>query len=182
MTPGRPSALYKELSAVRRLVSSNRQSPLTNEYTRGHAAFYRYMGTHRRKRYPAVSSLALLAGIGLLLDGWAGAQAGTSPATARHKLTVPHERRLLAFVAQARSDSATDRDEAVLTELSEFRSYVQSLRRSGSIDGATASILMPRARITASLSAARPQTGPPPPTDRASPAQTLTATTQTAGN
>jgi hypothetical protein len=148
---------------------------LTPEYTGRAVAFYPYMGISRRKGHPAVLLLATLASVALVLGGWAGAQASAKPATGRHELTASQTQRLLALVATARADATAHKAKAVFSTLSDFTSYVQSLRASGSIDGATAVKLLLRARITESQAAAQLQISPTSTTAEGDATRTVTS-------
>ena len=97
------------------------------------------------------------------------------PATGRHELTGSQTHRLLALVATARDDAAAHRAKAVFSTLSEFTSYVHSLRASGSIDQAFAVKLLLKARVTESQTAAQLRTSPASTTAEVDATRTVTA-------
>jgi hypothetical protein len=140
--------------------SARRQPRLTRAYARRVAALYTCMSISRRKGHPALPLLALFAIVALLVGCWAGAQASAQTADRHRDLTASQEQRLLALIARARTDATAHRPGAVFSTLSEFTSYVQSLRRSGSIDRSIASVLMLKARITESRVAAQLKVSP----------------------
>ncbi len=138
---------------------------MTDPYLGAAHAFYVCMGILRRKGHPAVLLLALVASSALVLGGWAGAQASARQTTTRHTtrqgLTATQTQKLLALIAETRSQAAAHDAEAVNGTLSEFTAYVRSLQAAGSINAATSASLVLKAQITESQAAAQLQTDTP---------------------